>query len=651
MRIKNARARHRAWSGVVVLMLALPFWSAWGPRLTVPVLPSKLQPEVVWNVAAEAVPVIGEETSSNSRAITSSIGLRPPSAKAQLSSASVIRGVYITGVAILLLRLGTGLVGAYLVRRRAWFEDGNLTSSHCFSPITIGLLRAVTILPDGWREWPQGKLDVVLAHESEHVVRRDPLLQCLAMLNRAVFWFHPLAWWLERQLAVLSEEACDMAVLEQGHDPRDYSEYLLELARSVVQSSGRLRALGVAMPGHNLPQRIHKILRNAKTQKLSRLRILCTLGICAILTIPLAAMTLAPAYRMPRVLVAPPPVPTATLVSETSSVARPPEKREEVAPSAPQPVPAPTYIRPQTAPTPQFEVASIKPCQLGGRGQRGTEPGARGGGPGTPIVSPGRLNLVCQTVKQLIQQAYLTFAEGKSHSLLLNPTTIEGAADWINTERYEVSATADPGITQQMMRGPMMQALLEDRFKLKVHRETREVPVYIMIVLKTGFKLQPLEEGSCDARDLTAGPRPAIITPEQGFREVLQPGEKPSCGVAVRTSHGPTDPIQVVIGQAMGLTEFAGLLGSGMDRPVIDKTEVTGVFNLHLQFARDQVTAGFLPPSPPGFPVDPQPVVAAEPAGPSIFTAIQEQLGLRLDQGRGPGQFLIIDHVEKPSEN
>jgi uncharacterized protein (TIGR03435 family) len=493
-----------------------------------------------------------------------------------------------------------------------------------------------------------------MSHESEHVVRRDPFFQCLAMLNRAVFWFHPLAWWLERQLSVLSEEACDMAVLEQGHDPREYSEYLLDLARSVMQSSGRLRVLGVAMPGHNLPQRIYKILGGTKMQKIPRLQILCTFGICALLIIPLAAVTLARAARMPRILVAAPPAPKATLASETSSVTRPPEKREEIVPSAPLPTPAPparTSIPPQATPIPQFEVASIKPCQLGGRGGRGAAPGARGGGPGTPIVSPGRLNLVCQTARQLIQQAYLTFAEGKGNSLLLNPTTIETAADWINTERYEVSATADPDITQAMMRGPMMQALLEERFKLKVHRETREVPVYVMTVLKAGFKLQPLEEGSCDPRDLTKGGRPAMITPEQGFREILQPGEKPSCGVAVRTAKGPTDPIQVVIGQAMGLTEFAGLLGSGMDRLVIDRTGISGIFNLHLQFARDQATAGFLPPPPPGFPVDPQPVVATDPAGPSIFTAIQEQLGLRLDQARGPGQFLVIDHVEKPSEN
>src|SRR5262245_50670848 len=94
MRIKNAGARHRVWSGVVVLMLALPFWTAWGPHVSVPVLPSRPQPAIAWNVAAEAIPAIAEETSSYSRVVTG-IGSRPRSAKAQLSSGTVIWAVYI----------------------------------------------------------------------------------------------------------------------------------------------------------------------------------------------------------------------------------------------------------------------------------------------------------------------------------------------------------------------------------------------------------------------------------------------------------------------------------------------------------------------------------------------------------------------------
>ena len=102
----------------------------------------------------------------------------------------------------------------------------------------------------------------------------------------------------------------------------------------------------------------------------------------------------------------------------------------------------------------------------------------------------------------------------------------------------------------------------------------------------------------------------------------------------------------------MGLTQFATVIGRGLDRPVVDKTGISGIFNLRLKFAKDQATAGFLPPSIPG--IEPRPAppeVASEPAGPSIFTAIQEQLGLKLDPARGPGEFIVIDHVEKPSEN
>jgi uncharacterized protein (TIGR03435 family) len=610
--------------------------------------PLKEQAEVRTDMRAEGSPVIFAQTNSDSATIVANDG-KSPSFAARLSFRDFMWGIYLIGAAALLLRLATGMIGAYRLRRHAYTESGRLTSPDCLSPITIGSLRTVTILPAGWREWPQGKLDAVLIHEHEHGRRHDPLFQWLALLNRAVFWFHPLAWWLERRLSALSEEACDVAVLQHGHDPGDYSEYLLDLARSVMQANGRLKVLGMAMPGHFLPERIKKILHGIYPQKISRLRMVCAVGVCAILSIPLAVGTLA----RPRLM-------TLVLPSAASPAVQPhpekvePEKAEEVVPAAPTPVAAAAPQTPAPPPAtvvPKFEVASVKPCEIGG-GQRGG-PGSRGGGPGTPIVSPGRLNLVCQTVKQLIQQAYLTYAGAKQNNLLMNPTSVEGAADWINTQRYEIDATADPSTTREMMRGPMLQALLEDRFKLKVHRETREVPVYVMTVLKTGFKLQPLDPGSCDPRDMTKPGRPAIITPDMGFREVLQPGEKPSCGIAARTfgPGGATGQSQTVIGQAMGLAEFAGLLGGGMDRPVIDKTETTGIFNLKLVFARDQATAGFLPPPPPGIPAEPQPAIAADPAGPSIFTAIQEQLGLKLDPGRGPSQFLVVDHIERPSEN
>src|SRR5262249_33258404 len=162
-----------------------------------------------------------------------------------------------------------------------------------------------------------------------------------------------------------------------------------------------------------LPERIQKILHGIYPQKISRLRMVCATGVCAILSIPLAAGTLTRAHLMTVVL--PPPL-------ASPAVQPVPEKVEEVAPAAPRRVvaeapqiPAPPPSQPSVAVIPKFEVASVKPCEIGG-GQRGVPGGGRGGGPGIPIVSPGRLNLVCQTVKQLIQQAYLTYAGAKQNN-------------------------------------------------------------------------------------------------------------------------------------------------------------------------------------------------------------------------------------------
>ena len=641
MRIKSAAALHRVWSGVVVLMLALPLWTAWGPHPAIPVLPPlSTYPERPADSIARRPPVFIEETSNASPA--AGVENKQAPVQTQPKPLDFVLIIYLTGAAVMFLRLAMGMAGTSRLRRRTHYEDGRLTSPDCLSPITIGLLRPVTVLPDEWQGWPQRKLEAVLAHENEHARRHDPLFQCLALLNRAVFWFHPLAWWLERRLSVLSEEACDAAVIEHGHDPEDYSGYLLDLARSVMNANGRLKVLGVAMPGNSLPQRIRKILHGIRPQKISRPRIVFTATICVVLSIPLATATLAHTLVIPMPFPAllPYPPPGIAATEKTVEVTTPVATIAELTPRPIQaPAPAPLV--------PRFEVASVKPCEppRGGRGG----PGQRGGGPGTPVVSPGRLNLVCSTVKQLIQQAFVTYAGGRRNSLLANPITFDGAPDWIDTARYEINATtADPSISLDMMRGPMMQALLEERFKLSVHRETKEIPVYLMTVLKSGLKAEPVAEGDCDPPDETS--RPAIIR-DGVFTQILQPGQKPSCGVAVRTAKSLTEPVVILIGQAMTLKEFAGFLGGGMDRPVIDNTAIKGIFNFRLQFAKDQATAGFLPPPPPGVAVEPPPVQAAEPAGPSIFTAIQEQVGLKLDQGRGPGQFLVIDHVERPTEN
>jgi uncharacterized protein (TIGR03435 family) len=167
-----------------------------------------------------------------------------------------------------------------------------------------------------------------------------------------------------------------------------------------------------------------------------------------------------------------------------------------------------------------------------------------------------------------------------------------------------------------MMSGPMLQALLEDRFKLKIQRAEREVPVYEVTVAKAGLKMKRVDEGSCV---------PESFSPPA-------PAQKPTCGVVGSTGRkGPNGEIQELDLRTNSLDELCGTLQRFLDRPVLNKTGLRGRFNIHLEFLRD------LTPSD-------------DPA-PSIFTALQEQLGLKLEPAKGPGEFLVVDSVDRPSEN
>ena len=134
-----------------------------------------------------------------------------------------LTGLYWLGLATFLLRLAVGTLQVRRLVRSAIVDNGNVTHAACSTPVTVGWLNPIVILPGDWSQWPQRQLEAILAHEGEHIRRRDPLFQWVALLNRAVFWFHPLAWWLERHVSALAEEACDAAVLARGHDPGEYS--------------------------------------------------------------------------------------------------------------------------------------------------------------------------------------------------------------------------------------------------------------------------------------------------------------------------------------------------------------------------------------------------------------------------------------------
>jgi uncharacterized protein (TIGR03435 family) len=266
---------------------------------------------------------------------------------------------------------------------------------------------------------------------------------------------------------------------------------------------------------------------------------------------------------------------------------------------------------------PKFDLAAIKPCE-------DTSTGRRGKG-GTGNWSPGRLTVNCQTVMSLIQRAYVNFAYGRLH--IWPPLlAIEGGPAWINSASYQIEAKSEGSEGKGMMNGPMLQTLLEDRFRLKVHRETREMPVYALTVAKGGPKLQPFREGSCVVLDLEKPPS----VPEPG-----QP-EPSFCGMSEVTSKGYKL-------YRTTLAEFATEFSDRLERPVIDKTGIAGVFDIELD-----LTAADLHLANSGSsdlaPGDDYPVFDA------VRNALR-RLGLNLESTNGPGEFLVIDSVERPSAN
>ena len=286
----------------------------------------------------------------------------------------------------------------------------------------------------------------------------------------------------------------------------------------------------------------------------------------------------------------------------------------------------------------KFEVASVKPSP------QSLNVGVANGCSGTlPRLTPGRFTVTGATLYTLITWAY-------SMGECLNVSAsglVSGGPEWIMSDRFDIQANIPQGLpaytTEGIMRGhapklaSMIEALLADRFKLALHREMREIPVYALTVAKGGPKFTLLKEGDCDPRDidfarLTAAPARLDL---------------PRCGegrIGIGFDEKGTADVR-----AMDLDDFAQRLGLLLDRSVINQTGITNMVAFHLDFVLTTGPPRSLP-RPPGAP--PRPTPEASPvAGPSIFTALQEQVGLKLDATKASVPALVIDHAEKPSEN
>jgi uncharacterized protein (TIGR03435 family) len=254
-------------------------------------------------------------------------------------------------------------------------------------------------------------------------------------------------------------------------------------------------------------------------------------------------------------------------------------------------------------PRPQFEVASVKP-------HTGVERAVMLGFP-----SPGRFQAQNVWLRFLIQNAWNV----KDYQVVSGP-------GWAPSDRYDIDAKTDPSTSREQMR-LMVQALLQDRFQLVLHHESRSLPVYHLAASKDGSKLSPSKEGSCIERDSVPAAKPGL--PTSNF-----------CG-GVQWSQ------QSLSGTAITMQQFTTMLENILQRPVIDETGFTAKFDVHLTWIPDQVTPGLLAPG-----VSPPPLPSPnDSGGPTIFNVLAEHLGLKLRAEKGPVDILVIDRAEKPSAN
>lgn len=226
-------------------------------------------------------------------------------------------------------------------------------------------------------------------------------------------------------------------------------------------------------------------------------------------------------------------------------------------------------------------------------------------------------------VRGLIQTAYD-----------VRPFEIVAGPGWIDSARYDIETKAEgnPG-RQEMVR--MLQALLEDRFQLRVHRETRDLPVYTLAAAKSGLKLGTPRDGDCTV----AGSNPAPPQPKASGQPRLLP-----CGRVMARISLPTARLA---GAHVEMADLTRVLSDLLWRPVIDKTGRTAKFDMEVEFAADDALGILAGPYRPDVP----PSAPAEPGKASIFTAIKEQLGLKLEAGKAPVDVIVIDRIERPSGN
>src|SRR6185437_13308274 len=464
-----------------------------------------------------------------------------------------------------------------------------LMSSERTEPGIFGIFRPVLVWPEQLSEHlDDHHIEAIVAHELTHVRRRDNLTALIHMLVEAAFWFNPLVWWIERQMVKEREQACDEAVVAMGSSAETYAESLLRTCWFCIESPLPCVA---GVTGADLKRRVADIITGRALLRMTwpKKLLLATVAICAIVApVVLGQAKAAQRLMLVAMKVAPKPVQSAAkaMIGEEETPGTG-EIAEQTIPIASQPIPAVDKSTKRV-----FDVSTVKPA----------DPNAR-----SSNLNLGRDDIKSNNLPVLF---LLQFAYGLNGG---SKDQIVGAPAWVSTARFDIDAkmdettaaaiskmTADERVAT--LRG-MLQTLLAERFSLVVHRETQALPVLALTVARGGTKLVSSA---------------AAPTPQGEWTGLHNPG-----------------PGQME-GRDVTISDLTSALSNKPEidgRLVIDQTGLRGKYNFALAWAPENARS----------------TESADTAGPSLFTALKEQLGLQLEGKKAPVDCIVIDHLEKPS--
>ena len=565
LRQSRAALRHLLLLAVFGTVLALPIAALVLPvfaipvpdqvALTVPSIVFEAQADVAVTPLAEA-PVTRSATGSSESVSVTQLVLIVEGLGATLALMPLIAGLWQTRRLRAAARHWSRgqkrierLVRAAQIRRHVEV----LVHDGLPGPVTCGVWRPALLFPADAKHWDDKDFERAAIHELEHVRRHDWATDCFARAVCALYWFHPLAWMTWRQLRLESERAADDAVVRE-REATAYADLLVTFAQRLA--AGPHNYVIAMANRRDLPIRIRALLDESRPRgRAGRRWIVTTAFVTAGVVLGIA--------------------PLATITDVRIAAAEQGSRDPR------------SVTVPQAAERPSFEVASIKRnVSVGELSSMNGEPG-------------GRIRVTNHSLFNIIRQVYR-----------LQRYQVVGGPEWLDRDHWDIVAKAAGDAPFDQILG-MTETLLADRFKLLTHRETREMPVYALVLARADGRLGPqVKPSTVDCEAIAAAAKAGAAPPPT-------PGRWPRCGININNN--------VLRMSAQRMTDLARNLSIMTDRYVVDRTGLNGIFELELRWND----------------VD----------GPSLATAVQEQLGLKLEAQRAGVDVLVIDSAQRPVED